>query len=35
MTRSVTEEVEKATEHAELATDPDPSTLTRHVYADA
>jgi 2-oxoisovalerate dehydrogenase E1 component alpha subunit len=32
---AVTEEVESATEDAERAADPDPSTLTRHVYADA
>lgn len=29
------EEVERATEEAEAAPDPDPSTLTQHVYADA
>ena len=33
--RAVSEEVERAAEHAELAPDPDPSTLKRHVYADA
>jgi len=32
---AVTEEVESATEDAERAPDPDPSTLTLHVYADA
>ena len=32
---AVTAEVEKATDYAELAPDPDPSSLTRHVYADA
>jgi 2-oxoisovalerate dehydrogenase E1 component alpha subunit len=35
MTNRVTEEVERATDEAELAKDPDPATLARHVYADA
>ena len=32
---SVMREVERATDEAELAPDPDPGTLGRHVYADA
>jgi 2-oxoisovalerate dehydrogenase E1 component alpha subunit len=33
--REVADEVERATEAAEAAAEPDPGTLTRHVYADA
>jgi len=33
--KSVMREVERATDEAELAPDPDPGTLGRHVYADA
>jgi len=33
--REVGEEVDRATEAAEAAPEPDASTLTRHVYADA
>ena len=35
LTAAVIEDVEQATENAELAPDPDPSTLADHVYADA
>jgi 2-oxoisovalerate dehydrogenase E1 component alpha subunit len=35
MADSVMREVERATDEAELAPDPDPATLARHVYADA
>ena len=35
MTNRVTADVERATDEAEVAPDPDPATLARHVYADA
>jgi len=35
MREQVSREVERATEAAEAAPDPDPGSLSRHVYADA